>query len=72
MLKRFHSDNAKEYKSEIFTTLCKNRGIEQTFTAPYTPAQNGTAEIFNRTITGKIRAMLLESGLPRAWWGEAA
>ena len=72
MLKRFHSDNAKEYKSEIFTTLCKNRGIEQTFTAPYTPAQNGTAEIFNRTITGKMRAMLLESSLPRAWWGEAA
>ena len=72
MLKRFHSDNAKEYKSETFTTLCKNRGIEQTFTAPYTPAQNGTAEIFNRTITGKMRAMLLESGLSSTWWGEAA
>ena len=72
MLKRFHSDNAKEYRSEVFLNLCKSRGIEQTYTALYTPAQNGTAEIFNRTITGKMRAMLLESGLPRAWWGEAA
>lgn len=70
-LKRFHSDNAREYKTEQFKALFKEKGVIATYSAPYTPAQNGISEIFNRTIINKVRAMLISSGLPKALWGEA-
>ena len=66
-LKRFHSDNAKEYKSEQFQTTLREKGVIGTYSAPYTPSQNGTAEIFNRTIINKVRAMLYQSGLAKRY-----
>jgi hypothetical protein len=70
-LKRLHSDNAKEYKDNKFVTLFKEKGVISTYTAPYTPAQNGVSERFNRTIMNKVRAMLISTGLPKMLWGEA-
>ena len=64
LLKRLHSDNAKEYKSGDFIDLFNAKGIKSTFTAPYTPEQNGIAERFNRTIVSKIRALLYTVKLP--------
>ena len=72
LLKRLHSDNAKEYKSGDFIDLFNAKGIKSTFTAPYTPEQNGIAERFNRTIVSKIRALLYTAKLPNYYWGEAA
>jgi hypothetical protein len=69
-LKRFHSDNAPEYKALVKDLFIK-KGIIGTYSAPFNPEQNGTAEIFNRTIISKVRAMLITSGLPKAYWGEA-
>jgi hypothetical protein len=37
LLKRLHSDNAKEYKDEKFKTLFKSQGTLSTYLAPYTP-----------------------------------
>jgi hypothetical protein len=71
-LKRFHSDNAPEYKSEQFKDLYLKQGIIGTYSAPYTPEQNGASEIFNRTLISKVRSMLIKSQLPKAYWGEAA
>ena len=65
-LKRLHSDNAKEYKSEQFQAYLAQKGAIATYTAPYTPAQNGIAERFNRTILNKVRAILIALGLPRS------
>lgn len=70
-LKRFHSDNAKEYLDHRFQSLFTVKGIMATYPAPYAHEQNGGAEIFNRTIMAKVRAMLIASGLPKAYWGEA-
>lgn len=70
-LKRLHSDNGLEYKSEAFKALHRSTGVVATYSAPYTPAQNGKAEIFNRTIMGKVRAMLYGANIPTYWWGEA-
>ena len=64
LLKRLHSDNAKEYKSGDFIDLFNAKGIKSTFTAPYTLEQNGIAERFNRTIVSKIRALLYTAKLP--------
>ena len=71
-LQRLHSDNAKEYKSGDFKSLFKSQGTKGTYSAPYSPQQNGISEKFNRTIFDKVRAMLIYSGLPKALWGEAA
>ena len=70
-LKRLHSDNAKEYKSEEFKGQLAQKGIISTYSAPYSPEQNGVSERFNRTIINKVRAMLISSGVGKALWGEA-
>ena len=70
-LKRLHSDNAKEYKSDEFKAILPD-GAKGTYAAPYSPQQNGISERFNRTLMNKVRSMLIESGLPKALWGEAA
>lgn len=71
-LKRLHSDNAREYKSEQFLALLKDKGVIATYSAPYIPQQNGISEIYNRTLINKVRAMLISTGLPKGLWGEAA
>ena len=70
-LKRFHTDNAKEYKAQQLEQLIKDKGIIHTYSAPYAHEQNGLAEIFNRTILSKVRAMLLQSQVSHRYWGEA-
>jgi len=72
ILKRLHSDNAKEYKSHEFQELFKSQGTIGTYSAPYNPQQNGISEIFNRTLFNKVRALLFATGLPKTLWGEAA
>ena len=44
------SDNAKCYSSKEFTELCDSKGIDQSFTRPYTPQTNGKAERFIQTM----------------------
>lgn len=70
-VKKFHSDNAREYRSKDFQDLHRLQGVIGTQSAPYTPAQNGVSERYNRTVIEKARAMLLEAKLPKAYWGEA-
>ena len=65
------SDNAREYHA-LAKRLWKQSGVRSEFTTPYTPEQNGVAERLNRTLTSRIRAMLLGAGLPTKLWGEAA
>ncbi|MBW0493438.1 hypothetical protein O181_033153 [Austropuccinia psidii MF-1] len=46
-------------------------GIQQLFTCPYTPEQNGEAERLNRTLGDAARTMLRASGLPQSFWSYA-
>ena len=48
--RRILTDNAKCYESKVFTALCRERGIRQSFTRPYTPQTNGKAERFIQTL----------------------
>ena len=70
-LKRLRSDNGGEYKSDPFLKICQNEGIVRHFTVPGTPQQNGVAERMNRTLVDKVRCMLSQSGLSKAFWAEA-
>ncbi|KAG8238509.1 hypothetical protein J437_LFUL017808 [Ladona fulva] len=47
-------------------------GIIHRCTVPHSPHQNGIAERYNRTIEEMMRYLLLESGMPDTFWGEAA
>jgi hypothetical protein len=71
MLGTLRSDNGGEYVSNAFRNFCNTNGIQQQFTVPYTPQQNGVAERANGTLLDMGRAMLFESGLSKTLWAEA-
>jgi transposase InsO family protein len=57
-VKVLRSDNGGEYVSNKFGSFCRDRGIVQQFTPPYTPQLNGVAERMNRTLIESARYML--------------
>lgn len=65
------SDNGTEYTCSGFQEQLKKSGITHRRTVPYTPQQNGIAERQNRTMFDTVRCLLIQSGLPREFWGEA-
>lgn len=65
-------DNGGEYTSKEFQKFCCKKGIKMQYTTKYTPQLNGVAERANRTLIEKVRAMLVDSQLPKNLWGEAA
>jgi transposase InsO family protein len=48
-VERVMTDNGSCYRSKTFRTACKQRGLRQVFTRPYTPKTNGKAERFIQT-----------------------
>ena len=66
----FRSDNELLF-SAACTELYRKWGIEMLPTVPYNPSQNGVAERLNRTLFSLVRAVLIDSGLPQSFWGEA-
>ena len=49
----------------------KDTGIQRRTSTAYTPQQNGVAERKNRTLMEMVRCLLIQSGLPASFWGEA-
>lgn len=47
------------------------KGIKHRLTIPRTPQQNGSAERLNQTLLNIVRCLLIHSGLPAEFWGEA-
>ena len=70
-VKAVRTDNGSEYLNAVLGDFYKEKGIKHERTVPYTPQQNGKAERLNRTLMEKVRAMLADSGLPKALWAEA-
>jgi hypothetical protein len=66
------SDGGGEFKNSRMDHFCKEEGILQQYSTPYTPEQNSRAERNNRTILEITRALLIESGLNQSFWGLAA
>jgi hypothetical protein len=66
------SDNGGEYTSNEFRDYCKSKGIQQLFSGPHSPQQNGMAERSNRTVIEMIRCLLQDSQAPAHLWAEAA
>lgn len=70
-IRTLRTDNGGEYTSSQFENYLKAEGIRHELTVPKTPQQNGVAERLNRTLVEMARSMLLDSKLPKKFWGEA-
>ena len=69
-LKTLRTDGGTEFLGEVEAWM-KQLGISRQRSAPYTPSQNGVVERWHRTMGEGIRTLLLQSGLPASFWGEA-
>lgn len=66
------SDNGSEFCNKKFKEYFEKNGILHQKSTVYSPQQNGLSERMNRTIMDKVRCMLIDSGLPKSFWAEAA
>lgn len=66
------TDKGREFTGGEFSGIMKREKMEGEFTPPHTPELNGTSERFNKTIQWKIRALMIDSGLPTSMWNHAA
>ena len=69
--KAVRADNGKEYINNALLAWCRETGIDLQVTAPYSPAQNGVSERFNRTLGELARAMRIVNGVPPFLWPES-
>jgi hypothetical protein len=65
------TDHGGEYIGKALTLYLNEHKIKHNFSTPNTPEENGICERFNRTITEKIKILLLESRLTHEFWPEA-
>jgi hypothetical protein len=63
------TDNGTEFSG--LDKFCRKNGTVHQKTAPYAHQQNGKVERLNMTLQEKARAMLVGSGLPPEYWGDA-
>ncbi|CAM8903741.1 unnamed protein product [Rhodiola kirilowii] len=70
-LTSIRTDNGTEFRNVQFLSLCRVKGIDHNFSAPWTPQQNGVVERKNRTLEDMSRTMLIASGVPKSFWAEA-
>ena len=67
-VKTIRSDNGTEFTSEDFSSLLRKNNLKHERSAPYSPHQNGTAEMQWRTIFETGRCMILDKKLPKELW----
>jgi transposase InsO family protein len=70
-IKILRSDQGGEYTSGAFIRYCKNNEIQQQFTVPHTPQQNGVAERKNRTLVECARSIIKGKNISNGFWAEA-
>jgi transposase InsO family protein len=70
-LKAICSDNGTGFKNASFDEFCLENGIDQQFSTPHVPQQNGVVEQKNRTLVKMARMMLDEHRTPRHFWADA-
>ena len=54
VMQQLHSDQGREFESDLFQKICRLLDIDKTRTVPYNPKSDGLVERFNRTLTDAI------------------
>ena len=70
-IKIFHADNAMEYKEAIFLKFLREQGTISQYSCLGTYQQNGRAEHKHRHIIDIVHTLLIFSGCPERFCGEA-
>ena len=70
-IKCLRSDCGGEYTGNNFTAFLNSQGTKQHLTTHDMPQHNGVAELLNRRLLERVRALLHHSQLPKNLWGEA-
>jgi hypothetical protein len=70
-LKVIRSDNGIEFRNASFDEFCLEHGIDQQFSTPCVPQQNGVVKQKNRTLVEMAMMMLNEHSTPRRFWADA-
>ena len=68
-IKRFRSDNAKDYFNQILSPYFQREGIVHESSCVNTPQQNGVAERKNGHLLESTRALLFQTKVPKSFWG---
>jgi transposase InsO family protein len=70
-LKVIHSENGTEFRNASFDEFCLEHGIDQQFSTPRVPQQNGVVERKDHTLVEMTWTMLDEHRTPRRFWADA-
>ncbi|CAI6011719.1 unnamed protein product [Closterium sp. NIES-65] len=65
---RLHSDRGGEFSSDLLAAFCVEHGIEQSFTLPASPQQNGVAELRIGLVMEVAHASLIHAAAPHFLW----
>lgn len=69
-IKILRSCQGGEFKNGDFIKYYKEHGIQQQFTTPYSPLQNGVVERKNNTLMLSAHNMLKGKNLTNGFWAE--
>lgn len=58
---QLHSDQGRNFESDLFAELCKLLGVNKTRTTPFRPQSDGMVERFNRTIQQMLKTFVNEN-----------
>jgi transposase InsO family protein len=70
-LKAIRNDNGTKFVNASFNQFCLEHGIDQQFSTPRVPPQNGVVKQKNHTLVEMARTMLNEQRTPRRFWANA-
>ncbi|CAI7734295.1 unnamed protein product [Closterium sp. NIES-53] len=65
---RLHSDRGGEFSSDLLAAYCAEHGIEQSFTLPASPQQNGVAERRIGLVMEVACTSLIHAAAPHFLW----
>jgi hypothetical protein len=69
-LKAIRSDNETDFRNVSFDEFCLEHGIDQQFSAPHVPQQNGVVERKNHTLVEMASTMLNKHMTPKHFWAD--